>query len=126
MKILIVDDSRAMRTIVIRTLRQAGFGDHSVIEADDGVDALRKIELTKPDFVLSDWDMPDLSGIELLELLRKRGSAVKFGFVASEGSPEMRQRATKAGALFFINKPFTSDTFQQALGSLLARSAVPW
>ena len=119
MNILIVDDSKAMRTIVIRTLRQAGFGDHSLKEAVNGADALKQIAAEKPDLVLSDWNMPEMTGIELLEALTKQGTKLKFGFVTSEGSPEMRRRAMDAGALFLIAKPFTAETFQQTLGTLL-------
>lgn len=59
--------------------------------------------------------MPDLTGIELLEELNRRHIKIKFGFVTSNGSPEMRRRALDTGALFLITKPFTADTFQQAL-----------
>lgn len=120
MNILIVDDSKAMRTIIIRTLGRAGFGEHSVHEAVNGADALKQIAVEKPDLILSDWDMPEMTGIELLEALTKQGTQVKFGFVTSEGSPEMRRRAMDAGALFLIAKPFTAETFQQTLSGLLA------
>ena len=119
MKILIADDSRAMRTIVIRTLRQAGFGDHSIVEASDGAEAIGQVKLEKPDLVLSDWNMSDMSGLELLAELVWRGFRVKFGFVAPEGSPEMRRLAFDEGASFFIAKPFTCEDFRQALESLL-------
>lgn len=119
MKILIVDDSRVMRTIVNRTLRQAGFESHPVSEAENGLVALAAIEADQPDLVLSDWNMPEMSGIELLRALRKRGNAVSFGFVTSEGSPEMREQAEQAGAMFLIAKPFTADTFSEALTGVL-------
>ncbi len=119
MKVLIADDSRVMRQIVLRTLRQAGLGHHDFVEAEDGVDALAKVAAERPDMVLSDWNMPNMTGIELLRELRAGGNAVPFGFVTSEGSPEMRDLAQKAGAMFVIAKPFTPDTFQDALGAVL-------
>lgn len=115
MKILIVDDSKAMRMIVVRTLRQAGFGSHAMVEAANGVEALKSIEAAPPDLVLSDWNMPDMSGIELLQALRERGSRVRFGFITSENSEEMRTRAVESGALFLIAKPFTVESFQRTL-----------
>src|SRR5437763_543403 len=115
MRILIVDDSKAMRTVVIRTLRQAGFGEHTMLEAANGIEALSAINASPPDLVLSDWNMPDMSGIELLTTLRADGSRIKFGFVTSQGSPEMRLRAAEAGALFLISKPFTVDVVKDAL-----------
>src|SRR3954470_7399206 len=89
-----------MRQIVIRTLRQAGYDDHEIVEAEDGADALAKVGSEKPDLVLSDWNMPNMTGIECLQALRSSGSTVPFGFVTSEGSPEMRDKAANAGALF--------------------------
>ena len=121
MRVLIVDDSRAMRMIVGRTLRQAGFKTCAVEEAGDGREALQAIQTSAPDLVLSDWNMPNMTGIELLQTLKQQGSPVKFGFVTSEGTPEMRERALAAGALFLISKPFTAESFESALGGLLSR-----
>lgn len=114
-KILVVDDSKAMRLIVRRTLRQAGFGTYEVEEASNGVEALAAIQAAPPSLVLSDWNMPEMTGIELLTKLRESGSAVRFGFITTEGTPDMRARANAAGALFLIAKPFTPESFQQEL-----------
>jgi two-component system chemotaxis response regulator CheY len=119
-KILVADDSRVMRKIVIRTLRQAGFDGHDVVEAEDGADALAKVSAEEPDLVLSDWNMPKMTGMECLQALRSSGSAVPFGFVTSEGSPEMRQKAADAGALFLIAKPFDEETLKEALDGVIA------
>ena len=120
MKILIADDSRVMRQIVIRTLRQAGYDDHDIIQAENGREAFDLVASEAPDLVLSDWNMPEMTGIECLEALRASGSQVPFGFVTSEGSPEMREKAADAGALFLIAKPFTEETFRDALDGVLA------
>jgi two-component system chemotaxis response regulator CheY len=77
------------------------------------------VQSEAPDLVLSDWNMPNMTGIELLDRLRSSGSAVQFGFVTSEGSPEMRERAEASGALFLIAKPFTADAFRDALDPIL-------
>ena len=119
MKILIADDSRVMRQIIIRTLRQAGFGGHEVVEAADGELALKAALTEEPDLILSDWNMPNLTGIELLRELRGMGVAAPFGFVTSEGTLEMRQTAIEAGALFLMSKPFTEDTFRDELAPIL-------
>ncbi|MBS42777.1 MAG: response regulator [Nocardioides sp.] len=119
MKILIVDDSRVMRQIVIRTLRQAGLGDHAVVEGGDGREGLGLVQAENPDIVLSDWNMPEMSGIDFLQAVRASGSTVPFGFVTSEGSPEMRSRAEAAGAQFLIAKPFTPEVFADAIGGAL-------
>ncbi|HYQ16974.1 MAG TPA: response regulator, partial [Polyangiaceae bacterium] len=70
--ILVVDDSKAMRLIVRRTLRQAGFGDYEVAEAANGVEALQQIAQAAPALVISDWNMPEMTGIELLQELNAR------------------------------------------------------
>jgi two-component system chemotaxis response regulator CheY len=119
MKILVVDDSKAMRMIVIRTLRQAGFEGHEIAEASNGREGLEAVKAGAPDLVLSDWNMPEMLGIDMLRELRKASIGVKFGFVTSEGTAEMRQLASSEGALFLICKPFTADTFKSALAPVL-------
>lgn len=116
---LVADDSRVMRQIVIRTLRQAGY-DWEVREAADGAEALEAVRQDEPDVVLSDWNMPNLTGIELLGRLRQEGFGTPFGFITSEGSPEMREAAAQAGALFLIAKPFTPEAFRAAIEPVLA------
>ena len=120
MRILIVDDSKAMRMIVKRTLRQAGFNGHSIEEACNGKEALSVIRGNAPGLVLCDWNMPEMTGIELLNELNDNGPQVRFGFVTSEGTQEMRESAMKAGAMFLIAKPFTAQAFQESLGSILS------
>ncbi|HEY9555716.1 MAG TPA: response regulator [Acidimicrobiales bacterium] len=115
--ILVVDDSRAMRMIVSRTLRQAGFGDGTLREAADGAEALAAIEAEQPDLVLSDWNMPNVNGIELLQALRAAGNEVRFGFITSESTTEMREQAIGAGAEFLLAKPFTADDFAEVIGA---------
>ena len=120
MKILVVDDSRAMRMIVKKTLREAGFGGHDIEEAEDGAKALDAIKAETPDVVMSDWNMPNMNGIELLEAVNAEGIRTKFGFVTTESTTEMRKRATDAGAKFMIAKPFTPESFQKALEPVFA------
>lgn len=119
MKILIVDDSKAMRMIVKRTLRQAGYGENEFAEGVDGADGYAKVGEWQPDLVLCDWNMPNLTGLEFLQKLKADGNKVKFGFVTSEGTAEMRQTADENGALFLISKPFTADMLQDALEKIL-------
>jgi two-component system, chemotaxis family, chemotaxis protein CheY len=120
MHILIVDDSRAMRSIVIRAVRAAGFDQASFREAANGAEALAAVRDWKPDLVVSDWNMPEMSGIDLLRKLRQEGNGVHLGFVTSESSPAQRDVAVAAGALFLISKPFTPDAVKAALGAMVA------
>lgn len=120
MKILVVDDSKAMRMIIVRTLRQAGFGGHAIKEAGNGAEALAVLREEPHDVVLSDWNMPEMSGIEFLQALRAKGNTIRFGFVTSESTDAMRELALSSGALFLIAKPFTADTFSDALRGVFA------
>jgi two-component system chemotaxis response regulator CheY len=120
MKIVVVDDSKTMRMIVKRTLRQAGYGDHEVLEAGNGVEALEIIKSSPPNLILCDWNMPEMNGLELLQALNAAGIKSHFGFVTSEGTPEMRQVAEDNGARFLISKPFSAETFQEHFNSVLS------
>ncbi len=117
MSILVVDDSPIMRKLVIRSIRQAGYGDHDVVEAEDGADALTKIEVDRPTVVLSDWNMPNMNGLELIKALRGREIEVPFGFITSESTTDQKAAAVSAGAAFLLAKPFTADE----LGAQLSR-----
>ncbi len=119
MKVLIVDDSRVMRQIVSRTLRQAGYDGLALVEAENGAQAYDVVRSESPDLVLSDWNMPEMNGIDLLLALRSSGNQVPFGFVTSEGTQGMRDRAASAGALFLVAKPFTPESFREALSPVL-------
>jgi two-component system, chemotaxis family, chemotaxis protein CheY len=119
MKIVVADDSKAMRMIVVRTLRQAGFGGHEVLEAENGREGLQLVRQHAPDLILSDWNMPEMSGIDFLATLRSGGVTTPFCFVTSEGSEEMREQAAAAGALGLIAKPFTADAFLDLLAPVV-------
>lgn len=115
MKVLIVDDSRAMRMIVKRTLGQTDLGKCDIVEAENGADGLSKVQSEQPDLVLCDWNMPGTSGIEFLGQLRETGSQVTFGFITSESGEAVKTRAMEAGAQFLITKPFTPQSLNAAL-----------
>lgn len=121
MAILVVDDSRAMRMIVTRELRKAGYDD--VVEAENGAVALETINSGGVDLVLSDFNMPVMSGMDLLTSLRASGNKIAFGFVTSESGTDVRARALEVGAAFVITKPFTSDDFEEQIGPVLSAGA---
>jgi len=120
MKILVVDDSRAMRRIVSRTIRQAGYEGHDIVEAENGREALEVTKAENPDLILSDWHMPEMTGIEFLRGLNEAGIETPFGFVTSESTAEMVEAATEAGALFLLAKPFTAEDMGQVLGAFIS------
>jgi len=119
MKILVVDDSKAMRMIVIRNLRQAGYGDATIVEAENGAQGLATAKAESPDLILSDWNMPEMNGIDFLRALRAEGNTTSFGFVTSESTATMREQAIEAGAVFLLGKPFSADDFQSILAGVV-------
>lgn len=119
MTILVVDDSSVMRKIVIRSLRQAGYGDHEVEQAEDGVEGLEKAKASTPSVILSDWNMPNMNGLEFLKALRAESIEAPFGFVTSESTAEQKAQAMAAGAQFLLSKPFTADDLEMQLSHFL-------
>ncbi|MBE0565199.1 MAG: response regulator [Krumholzibacteria bacterium] len=115
MKILVVDDSRAMRRIVTRTIGQAGYAEHDILEAENGRIALELVRSAAPDVVLADWHMPEMSGIELLRELKATGSTVPFGFVTANVTRDMVDQARAAGAVFLLARPFTAEDMAEVL-----------
>ncbi|MEO6699187.1 MAG: response regulator [Paraperlucidibaca sp.] len=119
MKLLIADDSKAMRMVIGHMLRQAGFKGHDIVEAADGDEAYHAIHKEAPELILSDWNMPGMTGIEVLQKIRAEGIDTTFGFVTTEVSHDMRMLAENSGAAFLIGKPFTPDDFELALEEYL-------
>ncbi len=117
MKILVVDDSRAMRRIVSSSIRQAGYEGNEIIEAENGREGLSAAINQKPDLILSDWHMPEMTGIEFLQAMNAEGLEIPFGFVTSESTSEMVEQAAAAGAIFLLAKPFTTEDMAKVLGA---------
>lgn len=125
MKILVVDDSKAMRMIVLSTLRKAGFGEHAYSEANNGKEALEQISKDTPELILCDWNMPEMSGIQLItelnKMLREKTleKIPKFVFITSESTETMQDKAKEQGVTGFITKPFREETFKKVLGEII-------
>lgn len=119
MDILLVDDSRTMRLILQRAIRQAGYRALTVGEAENGAQALEKLREEQPRLILSDWNMPEMSGLDFLKEVRAAQNEVPFGFITSEVSAPMKALAMSSGATFLICKPFTAEDIQDALSPIL-------
>ncbi|KXW58339.1 chemotaxis response regulator CheY [Ferrovum myxofaciens] len=115
LKFLVVDDFSTMRRIVRNLLKELGFTN--VIEAEDGVDALNKLRAGDIEFVVSDWNMPNMTGIELLRAIRKDPSLKHLPvlMVTAEAKKENIIEAAQAGASGYIVKPFTAATMDEKL-----------
>ena len=115
MKILVVDDFATMRKIVGNLLRQLGF--KNIEEADDGTTALEKLKNEKIDFIVSDWNMPKMSGLELLKSVKGDADLkdIPFMLVTAEALKENIIAAIQAGANEYIVKPFNAITLEEKI-----------
>ncbi len=111
MKILIVDDSQAMRKIIKWNLQHAEITIDKILEASCSQDALQIIESKQPDLVISDWNMPEMGGLQLLKALRDAHNEIKFGFVVTQMSANTQSLALGAGADFIISNPSSLDSY---------------
>jgi two-component system chemotaxis response regulator CheY len=117
--LLLVDDSKTMRLLVQRAIRQAGYRSLTVCEAENGADAIEKLKSVSPKLILSDWNMPEMSGIDFLKKIRSENNKTPFGFITSEASKEIKDMAMSNGANFLITKPFAPEDVQDALDPIL-------
>ena len=115
MKILVVDDFATMRRIVKNILTQLGF--KNIIEADDGTTAMKVLQQDKIDLIISDWNMPKMTGLELLKSVRAEPSWAKIPFimVTAEAQQDNIILAVKAKVSQYIVKPFTADTLGEKI-----------
>jgi len=119
--ILIVDDSAMMRKIVLRALTLAGLDFQTVLEAGDGSEALELLKANTVELIMCDINMPVMSGLELLQEMRKQNLAVGVPvvMVTTESSAEHVRQAVAVGASGYIRKPFTPDHVKQKVMALL-------
>jgi two-component system chemotaxis response regulator CheY len=118
MKFLVVDDFSTMRRIVRNLLKELGFTN--VDEAEDGVAALQKLKGEQFDFVVSDWNMPNMTGIDLLKAIRADAALKHLPvlMVTAEAKKENIIEAAKAGASGYVVKPFTAATLDEKLNKI--------
>lgn len=118
LKFLVVDDFSTMRRIVRNLLKELGF--QNVDEAEDGVAALSKLRNTSFDFVVSDWNMPNMTGIDLLKEIRADANLKHLPvlMVTAEAKKENIVSAAQAGANGYIVKPFTAATLEEKLNKI--------
>jgi len=118
MNILVVDDFATMRRIVKNILKQLGY--ENIHEADDGTSALEVLKREKIDFIISDWNMPQMSGIELLKTVRatEEWKDLPFLMVTAEGQKENVIEAVKNKVNNYIVKPFTPEVLMEKISKI--------
>ncbi|QGY41007.1 response regulator [Pseudodesulfovibrio cashew] len=120
MRVLVVDDFSTMRKIVKNILRQLGF--NNIVEADDGSTAWEILNKDNIDFIVSDWNMPTMSGIDLLRKVRasEEYADIPFLMVTAEAQQENIIEAVQAKVSNYIVKPFTPETLGQKIEKIFA------
>lgn len=121
MKFLVIDDFPTMRRIVRNLLKELGYSN--VEEAEDGADALSKLREGNFDFVVSDWNMPNLDGLEMLKQIRKDDQLKHLPvlMVTAEAKKENIIEAAQAGASGYVVKPFTAGTLEEKLNKIFEK-----
>ena len=119
LKILIVDDFATMRKVIRNLLKQGGF--ENVVEAEDGMAALKVLKSQQVDFIISDWNMPNMSGLELLKAVRGDDElkALPFLMVTAEALKDNVVAAVKAGVSNYIVKPFTAEVLNEKIEKIV-------
>ena len=119
LKILIVDDFATMRKVIRNLLKQGGF--ENVAEAEDGAVALKVLKSQPFDFVISDWNMPNMSGLELLKAVRadEELKGLPFLMVTAEALKDNVVAAVKAGVSNYIVKPFTAEVLNEKIEKIV-------
>jgi two-component system chemotaxis response regulator CheY len=116
--ILVVDDFATMRRIIKNILKQLGYTN--VDEADDGVSALSRLKTGRFDFVVTDWNMPNMSGLDLIKAIRADANlkGIPILMVTAEAMKENIIEAVKAGVNNYVVKPFTADVLKEKIGKI--------
>lgn len=118
MKVLVVDDSGVMRKIIIRSLNAVGVTE--VMEAADGQEAFEVFKANSFDMVLTDWNMPVRSGLDLVKDIRGSGATVPVIMITTEGQKPQVIEAIQAGVTDYLVKPFEADELRDKLDKYVA------
>jgi len=123
-KIIVVDDMASMRSVIKACLSKMGYDD--LDEAADGQAALDLVQQTQFDLIICDWDMPKMTGLELVEIMKKTPEleAIPFLMLTANATRSHVEKAVSAGVDDYINKPFQPATFSQKILTLLERTSV--
>ena len=123
MKFLVVDDFSTMRRIVKNLLHDLGYPN--VTEADDGKTALPMLQAGGFDFLISDWNMPGMSGLDLIKAVRSDAKLAKLPvlMLTAEAKREQIIEAAQAGVNGYVIKPFTAETLKEKLDKILSAIA---
>ena len=117
MKVLVADDSSVMRKIIIRSLTSVGITE--IVEAANGQEAIDKFKQTPVDLILTDWNMPEKSGLDVVVEIRATGSQVPIIMVTTEAQKGQVIAAFQAGVNDYLTKPFEADDLRAKLNKFV-------
>lgn len=112
-RVLVADDSSTMRKIILRSLQAVGVTD--TVEAADGVEAVDKFKQQPVDIVLTDWNMPNKSGLEVIKEIRALNATVPIIMVTTEAEKTRVLEAIQSGVSDYLVKPFTAEVLREKL-----------
>lgn len=120
-KMLVVDDSLPMRSIIIRTIKASGFSDTEFLQAQNGKEALEILANEWVDLVVTDYNMPDMNGLELITRMKEDEilNAIPVLVITTEGSQKKVEEFRERGASGYIKKPFTPEAIRTQLVNIL-------
>ena len=120
-KMLVVDDSLPMRAIIIRTIKASGFQETEFLQAGNGNEALKVLGNEWLDLVITDYNMPDMNGMELIQEMKKDDilKAIPVLVVTTEGSRQKVEEFIQEGAAGYVKKPFAPETIRFELTKIL-------
>lgn len=120
-KLLVVDDSLPMRSIIIRTIKASGFSDAEFLQAGNGKEALEILVNDWVDLVVTDYNMPDMNGMELINEMKKDDilQAIPVLVVTTEGSRQKVEEFLAKGAAGYVKKPFTPEAIRDHITKIL-------
>ena len=121
--ILIVDDSLPMRSVIKRTLKAAGYGSSEILEAPNGKEALKLMEGAWIDLIMTDYNMPEMNGLEYIKTVKSGGMSkdIPVVVISTESNGEKIKEFMDAGAAGYIAKPFTAEAVRDLIVNILEK-----
>jgi two-component system, chemotaxis family, chemotaxis protein CheY len=123
--VLIVDDSAPMRAVIKKVVKASGFNVGRILEASDGREAIKLLNSEWLDLVLTDYNMPDMDGLELLEYMQKDETfqSIPVVMITTEGSKRRVDEFLEKGAMAYIKKPFAPEDIKQKLNRIMGETS---
>ena len=123
-RVIVIDDAPVVREVIAKTLHKIGFEEDNVFQASDGLEGINMLRAEQVDLIISDWNMPNMDGLELLKTIKgyPELASIPFIMITSESEKEKVDEAFKAGVNQYIFKPFKPDYFSEKIQQTLGKN----